>query len=352
MAGIGVAVARCCAMVRGGLAGPLHMRRRDFIGIFGSAAAWPLAARAQQGERMRRIGVLMPYAESDTEAQAGVEAFREAIRKLGWTSGANVQIDERWGAGESDRIRTQARELVNSKPDAILVRSPRALAALQRETRSVPIVFVAVSDPIGAGFVASLSRPGGNITGFSLIEFPVIGKMLELLKQIAPSVARVALVSNPENPSNELYVRAFEAAATSFAVQPITAHVRHPAEIERAIEAFAREPNGGLLIPPDVVVTMHRELFVALAARHRLPAIYSDRALVSSGGLMYYGVERIDLFRRAASYVDRILKGDKPGDLPIQQPTKFELMINVRTARALGLEVPPALLALADEVIE
>jgi putative tryptophan/tyrosine transport system substrate-binding protein len=327
------------------------MRRREFITLLGGAAVgWPLAGRAQQADRVRRIGVLMPFSEADVEGQAGTNAFRQELLRLGWRDGDNVRIDSRWSS-DIDRIRANAIDLVKSQPDVILVRAPRGLTALRQETRTIPIVFVAVSDPVGAGFVTSLARPGGNITGFSLIEFTLIGKLLELLKEIAPNVTRVALI-HTGNPSTNLYVRAFEAAATSFAVQAITSFVRSPDEMERAIEAFAREPNGGLLIPPDVFIAVHRDVFVALAARYRLPAIYSDRSLITAGGLIYYGVERTDLFRRAASYVDRILKGENPGELPVQQPTKFELIINLKTAKALGLTVPPGVLSIADEVIE
>jgi putative ABC transport system substrate-binding protein len=330
------------------------VRRRDFITLLGGAAATlPLAAHAQQPDRIRRIGVLMPYPDTDLEARAAVKVFREELHRLGWTGAAgSVQIDERWSGIELDRMRADAKELVDAKPDVILVRSPSALRELRQITNTVPIVFAAVSDPVRAGFVATLARPGGNITGFSSIEFPVIGKLLDMLKQIAPHVARVALVSNPDNPSNALYASSLEAAAQSFTVQTTIAHVRDPAEIERAIESFAREPNGGLLVPPDVLIMIHRDLFVDLAARHRLPAIYSGRAIVASGGLISYGVDRIELFRQAASYVDRILRGEKPGDLPVQQPIKFEMAINMKAAKALGLDVPVHLQQLADEVIE
>jgi putative ABC transport system substrate-binding protein len=329
------------------------MRRRELITLLGGAAAvWPLAARAQRPDRIRRIGVLMPYPDTDLEARAAVKVFREELHRLGWTGTGSVQIDERWSGIELDRMRADAKELVDAKPDVILVRSPSALRELRQITNTVPIVFAAVSDPVRAGFVATLARPGGNITGFSLIEFPVIGKLLDMLKQIAPHVARVALVSNPDNPSNALYASALEAAARSFTLQTTIAHVRDAAEIEKAIESFARGPNGGLLVPPDVLITIHRDLFVDLAARHRLPAIYSDRAMVASGGLISYGVDRIELFRQAASYVDRILRGEKPGDLPVQQPIKFEMAINMKAAKALGLDVPVHLQQLAEEVIE
>ena len=328
------------------------MRRREFITLLGGAAAWPLAARAQRTERMRRIGVLMPYPVSDIEGLTRVAAFRQELRRLGLADDS-VHVDEYWaGSDDADRIRVRAMELVASKPDVILVSAPRVLKPLQQATSVIPIVFTGVSDPVGAGFVESLARPGGNTTGFTLIEFTVIGKLLETLKQIAPATTRVAMISNPINPSTGLYLRSFEYASTTFAVQHAVFPVRDASEIEHAIEAIATQPNSGILVPPDVTINVHRELVTSLTARHRLPAIYSNRPLVVSGGLMYYGPDIIDQFRRAASYVDRILRGEKPADLPVQQPTKFELVINLKTAKALGLEVPPALLARADEVIE
>jgi len=327
--------------------------RREFIaGLGGVAISLPLATRAQHAERIRRVGVLMPYPANDLEGQARIAAFRQELGKLGWTD-TSIRFDERWaGSDDVNQIRAYATELVDSKPDVILVNSPRALAPLQQATRSIPIVFVGVSDPVAAGFVESLARPGSNITGFTLIEFSVIGKLLEALKQIAPDISRIALISNPINPSTGLYLRSFDSVSSLFAVQPFVFPVHNADEIQRSIEAFASEQNGGLLFPPDITILAHRDLVTALAARHRLPAIYSDRALVVSGGLIYYGAERIDQFRRAASYIDRILRGEKPADLPVQQPIKFELVINLKTAKALGLTVPATLLATADEVIE
>jgi len=329
------------------------MRRRAFITLLGGAAAvWPLAARAQQGAQMRRIGVLMAFAESDSEAQANLTAFRQAFQMLGWTDSRNVRIDYRWGGADPQRIRADAIELVGLKPDVILASSPLVLQPLQQETRSIPIVFVQITDPVGSGFVSSLAHPGGNITGFTTGEFSMYGKSLEVLKEIAPQVTRVAVILNPEQIPQAWMWRAIEAVAPSFRVQLTAAGVHDSAEIERAIDTFARESNGGLIVLPNVPTIAHRDLIVRLAARHRLPAVYSDRHFVSGGGLIAYGNDRADQYRQAASYVDRILRGERPGDLPIQQPTKFELVINLKTAKALGLDVPPTLLARADEMIE
>jgi putative tryptophan/tyrosine transport system substrate-binding protein len=329
------------------------MRRREFITFLGGAAsAWPLAARAQQGERMRRVGVLMNLAEGDSEGQARVAAFREALRKLGWTEGREVQIDYRWFAGDPDRARAYAAELVKLKPDVIFAAASSSLAPLQRETRSVPIVFAQVADPVAAGFVASMARPGGNITGFAQFEYAIGAKWLELLKQIAPQVTRVAIIYDPANPEAKEYLPVIEAAAQSFGVQVFISAVRDAAEIERAIEEFTREPNGGLIPLPTPLMAVHRDLIISLARRHRLPNVFALRYYPMSGGLASYGIDNIELYRRAASYVDRILKGEKPGDLPIQQGTKFELVINLRTAKELGLDPPISLLARTDEVIE
>jgi putative tryptophan/tyrosine transport system substrate-binding protein len=330
------------------------MRRRDFITLLGGAtAAWPLAARTQQtGERVRRIGVLINLAESDPEGQARIAAFREGLGKLGWTEGRQVHIEYRWTAGDPVRARAYAAELVQLKPDVIFAASTTSLAALQPETRSVPIVFAQVADPVGAGFVASLARPGGNITGFAQFEYAIGAKWLELLKQIAPQVTRVAIIYDPTNPETKDYLPVIEAAARSFGVQVSISVVRNAAEIERAIEEFAREPNGGLLPLPSPLMAVRRDLVISLARRHRLPNVYALRYYPINGGLASYGTDNIDLYRRAASYVDRILKGEKPGDLPVQQSTKFELVINLKTARMLGLTVPATLLATADEVIE
>lgn len=329
------------------------MQRRDFITLIGgAAAAWPLAVHAQQPGGMRRIGVLMAFAENDLDAQANITAFRQALQKLGWTDSGNVHIDYRWGAGDPERIRAYAIELVGLKPDVILAVSALVLQPLLQEARSIPIVFTQIGDPVGSGFVASMPHPGGNITGFTPAEFSMQGKKLEILKEVAPRVTRVAVLLNPEQIPQAGMWRAIEDVAPTFRVQLTAAAVRDPAEIERAIDIFARESNGGLIVLPSGLTIVHRGLIIALAARHRLPAVYQYRQFVTDGGLMSYGNDLADQYRQAASYVDRILRGEKPGDLPVQQPTKFELVINLRTAKALGLTVPPTLLDRADEVIE
>jgi ABC-type uncharacterized transport system substrate-binding protein len=330
-----------------------QLKRRDFISLLsGAAAAWPLTARAQQPDRMRRIGVLMVLAESDPEGQAYVAAFQEGLQKLGWTDDRNVRIDTRWGAGEPDRLRAYAAELVGLKPDVIAAGATSALAALQQLTPTIPIVFAQVSDPVHSGFVASLVHPGGNITGFALYEYAMALKWLELLKQIAPRVDRVAVIYDPANIAAAGQLREIETGAPSFGVRLSAFPVRDAGEIERAVEAFAPEPNGGLIVLPNPVTTVHRELIIALAAKHRLPAVYAYRVHVTSGGLASYGVDIRDLYRRAASYVDRILKGEKPADLPVQFATNFVMVINLKTAKALGLDPPISLLARTDEVIE
>jgi len=329
------------------------VKRRDFITLLGGAAVtWPLAARAQQPEGRRRIGVLMNLAERDPESQARIGAFREGLAKLGWTEGRELQIEYRWFAGDSDRARAYAAELVKLKPEVIFAGTTASVVALQRETRSVPIVFAQVADPVGAGFVASLARPGGNITGFANFEYAIGAKWLELLKQIAPQVTRVAIIYDVGNPEVKDYLAVIEAAARSFGVQLSISAVRDTAEIERTIEEFAREPNGGLIPLPTPLMAVHRDLIISLAARHRLPNVYAYRFYPMAGGLASYGIDNIELYRRAASYVDRIFKGEKPGDLPVQQATKFELVINLKTAKALGLDPPISLLARTDEVIE
>jgi putative tryptophan/tyrosine transport system substrate-binding protein len=328
------------------------MRRRDFITLLGGATAWPFAARAQQGERMRRIGVLMAFAENDPDAQANITAFQHALQKLGWTDSGNVHIDYRWGAGDPERIRAYAVELVGLKPDVILAVTALVLQPLRQETRSIPIVFTQIGDPVGSGLVASLPHPGGNITGFTPAEFSMQGKKLEMLKEMAPQITRVAVLFNPEQIPQAGMLRAVEAVAPTVGVQLTAAAVRDAAEIERAIEQFAREPSGGLIVLPSGLTIVHRGLVIALAARYRLPAIYQYRQFVTDGGLISYGNDLADQYQQAASYVDRILRGEKPGDLPVQQPTKFELVINLKTAKALSLDVPPTLLARADEVIE
>lgn len=328
------------------------MERRAFIKLLsGAAAAWPIAAWAQEAARQRRVGILLAYAESDGEFQGRVAAFRQELRRLGWSE-ESLRVDERWAGDDMDRVRAYASELINLKPDAILVGGRRALSVLQEQTRSIPVVFAGLSDPVAQGIVTSLARPGGNITGFSNFELSVFGKMLETLKQMVPNCTRVALIFNPDNATGVLVSRTFEALASALAVQASVVPVHDPSQIERAIESFAREPNGGLFFPPDVTLYIHRKLAIGQVARQRLPAIYSDSVMVKAGGLMSYAPDRIDILRRAASYVDRILRGEKPGDLPVQQPTKLELVINLKTAKALGLEVPPTLLARADEVIE
>jgi len=330
------------------------MRRREFIaGIGGTVAApvlWPVAARAQQDGRIRRIGVLMGSTEE--QAESVVAAFEQGLHGYGWMEGSNVRIDYRWSAGNTDRIRANVAEILSLKPDIVLINGARVLAAMQEATRTVPLVFVATIDPVAQGVIASLARPGGNATGFSTFEFSLIGKMLEALKQIAPHTAQAALFLHRDNPESNFYMKLLHTAAPSFAVKPIAAPVGDRAEIERAIESLARDPNSGFLAPPDIFLTTHRELIVQLATLHRLPAVYSGPIPVRQGGLVSYGVDGDDLFRRAAGYIDRVLKGAKPADLPVQAPTKFQLVINLKTAKALGFEVPPTLLSIADEVIE
>jgi ABC-type uncharacterized transport system substrate-binding protein len=329
------------------------MRRREFV-IFlggGAAAAWPLAARAQQSNRLRVVGVLLAMAPDDPEAQLRIKAFEAGLRELGWTEGRNLRLEYRWAVGDA-ALRKQAAELVGLAPDLILATSTPALAALRQE-KTLPIVFVQVTDPIGGGFVPNLARPGGSLTGFTSFEFTIGSKWLEALKHVAPAVTRVALIFNPDTaPFAHLFWQPVEDAAPSFDVEPMQAPVRDVGEIERTIAAFARNANGGLMVLPDVSTTNHRDLIIALAARHRLPAVYPYRYFATSGGLMSYGSDLADVYRRAASYVDRILKGAVPGDLPVQAPAKFEFVINLKTANALGLTVPPRWLGRADEVIE
>jgi putative tryptophan/tyrosine transport system substrate-binding protein len=329
------------------------MKRRDFITLLGgAAAAWPLAASAQQQERMRRIGVLMGQGEDDPEAQARVAAFEQGLQQLGWSDGRNVRIDRRWAAGDAGRTRRYAAELIALAPDVILAPGSFAIGSLLQASRSVPIVFVHVPDPVGAGFVESLARPGGNATGFILFEYATSAKWLELLKQIAPGLTRVAVFRDPTLTSGTGQFAAIQALAPSLGVEVSPVNVRDAGEIERAIAAFARSPNGGLILTGSALSQVHRQTIVALAARHKLPAIYYERFVVAEGGLMSYGPRLVDQFQRAAGYVDRILKGEKPADLPVQAPTKYELVINLKTAKALGLTVPDSLLARADEVIE
>jgi ABC-type uncharacterized transport system substrate-binding protein len=328
------------------------MRRREFVILLGgsTAAAWPLAARAQN--RLRVVGVLLAMAPDDPEAQLRIKAFEAGLRELGWTEGRNLRLEYRWAVGDATLLRKQATELVSLAPDLILATSTPVLAALRQE-KTLPIVFVQVTDPIGGGFVPNLARPGGSLTGFTSFEFTIGSKWLEALKHVAPAVTRVALIFNPDTaPFAHLFWQPVEAAAPSFDVEPMQAPVRDIGEIEHTIAAFARHASGGLMVLPDVSTTNHRDLIIALAARHRLPAVYPYRYFATSGGLMSYGSDLADIYRRAASYVDRILKGAVPGDLPVQAPTKFEFVINLKTANALGLTVPPRWLGRADEVIE
>jgi putative ABC transport system substrate-binding protein len=326
------------------------MRRREFITLLGGvAAAWPLATRAQQPERVRRIGVLIGAADSP-DIKANVGAFLQVLTQLGWTDGRNLRIDTRWA---TDELRRHAAELAALAPDVLVAASGTATAApLLQATRTVPIVFVVVVDPIGAGFVASLARPGGNATGFTMFEYGLSGKWLELLKQIAPGVTRAAVLRDPSIASGIGQFAAVQAVAPSFGVELSPVDVRDAPEIERAVTAFVQSGNGGLIVTPSPVANRYRDLIATLAARHRLPAVYGSRQYVAAGGLMSYGPDLIDQFRRAAGYVDRILKGEKPAELPVQTPTKYELVINMRTAKALGLDVPATVLARADEVIE
>ena len=330
------------------------MRRRDFIrGLGGAAATWPLAVRAQQDERVRRIGVLVASPADDAEVQVRLAAFKEGLAQLGWTEGRNVRIDTRWASTNADDLRKHAAELAASTPDVLVGASgTTTAAALLQATRTVPIVFAIVVDPVGAGFVASLARPGGNATGFTLFEYGMSGKWLELLKQIAPGVTRAAVLRDPAIASGIGQFGAVQAVAPSLRLELSPVDVRDAPEIERAVTAFAGIENGGLVVTASPSSTVHRELIIALAARHKLPAVYFQRFYVASGGLMSYGPDQIDQFRRAAGYVDRILKGEKPADLPVQAPTRYELVVNLKTAKALGLTVPPSLLARADEVIE
>jgi putative tryptophan/tyrosine transport system substrate-binding protein len=329
------------------------MRRREFITLLGgTAAAWPVAARAQQGQRMRRIGVLMFQAADDPEAHARNAAFLQGLQEAGWAVGRNMRIDSRWGAGDNDRTRRYAAELVALAPDVILASGSATLGSLQQVTRTVPIVFAAVADAVGGGFVESLARPGGNITGFELFEYSIGGKWLETLKQIAPSVTRVAVIRDATLVSGGGQLGAIQSVAPSFGVQLSPVNLRDAGEIDRTVADFARVPNGGLILTASGLAVVHRDLIITLAARHKLPTIYWDRFYVTAGGLISYGPDSIDTFRRAASYVDRILKGEKPADLPVQVPTKYETAVNLKTAKALGLEIPPMLLARVEEVIE
>jgi putative tryptophan/tyrosine transport system substrate-binding protein len=330
-----------------------HIGRRKFLATLGgAAAAWPLAARGQQPDRMRRIGVLMNLAADDPEGQARLAAFLQGLQEAGWAVGRNAQIDIRWSAGDADNSRHYAAELVALAPDVILASASAAMGSLQQATRTVPIVFVSIVDPVGAGFAESLARPGGNATGFMSYEYSLSGKWLELLKEIAPSVTRAAVLRDPAVGSGTGQYAIIQAVAQSLGVELRPMDVRDPGEIERAIVAFAQVPNGGLIVVGAPSAGVHRNLIVTLAARHQLPTVYPFSYFVRSGGLIAYGPDQVPPYRRAAGYVDRILKGAKPADLPVQAPTKYELVINLKTAKALGLEIPQTVLARADEVIE
>jgi putative ABC transport system substrate-binding protein len=331
----------------------LNVRRREFITLLGGAAAgWPLAARAQQPERMRRVGVLLNTAADDMVFQARVGAFLQGLALLGWTIGHNVRIEVRWSGGKADETRRYATELAALAPDVILAHGVSSVRPLLQATRTVPIVFPIASDPVGAGLVDSLARPGGNATGFMSFEYTLSGKWLELLKDIAPGVTRVAVLQDPTQGGGSSAFAVIQAAAPSLGVEVTPVNLRDAPEIERALADFARTSNGGLIVTGSALSNVHHKLIITLAARHKLPAIYLERSFAAGGGLISYGSDYIDHYRRAAGYVDRILRGEKPADLPVQAPTKYELVINLKTAKALGLEVPPTLLARADEVIE
>jgi ABC-type uncharacterized transport system substrate-binding protein len=328
------------------------MRRREFITLFGGAAVWPLVARAQQAEQVRRIGVLLPASAEDAQFQARLAAFHQVLALLGWTIGRNVRIDTRWATGSVANIRKHAAELAAVAPDVILAFGTSTVGALMQATQTVPIVFAVVADPVGSGFVDSLARPGGNVTGFMNFEYSMSGKWLELLKEIAPSVTRAAVLRDATQGSGTGQFAAVQAVAPSLRVEVNPVNIRDAGEIERAVASIARSPNGGLIITASGSAVGHRDLIIMLAARHKLPTVYYERFFVAAGGLVSYGPDQIDQFQRGAGYVDRILKGEKPADLPVQAPTKFELVINLKTAKALGLTLSPQMLVRADEVIE
>jgi putative ABC transport system substrate-binding protein len=328
------------------------IRRREFIAGLGSAAAWPLAARAQQGDRVRRIGVLMVGDENDPAYKRGASALPQALAGLGWTDGRNVRMDLRWGGDDINRTRALAQELVGLQPDIIVTYGSPATAAVQRETPTIPIVFAGASDPVATGIVPRLNRPGGNITGFAALEASLGGKWLELLSEIAPGLKRAAFMFNPDRVIASAYMPSLETAARSLKVELIITPVHSDAEIETATIALGREPGGGLVVMPDAFTFVHRAPIISAAARNQVPAVYAESDFARDGGLFSYGVDRVDTIRRAASYVDRILRGEKPGDLPVQFPTKFEMVVNRKTATALGLAIPPSILLRADEVIE
>jgi putative ABC transport system substrate-binding protein len=330
------------------------MKRRAFITLIGGAAVWPVTARAQQGDRVRHIGVLMGPDENDPVSKTYVSAFTQALADLGWTDGRNVRMDLRWGRTDINRIRALAQELVGLQPDIIVTSTTSPTAAVQQETRAIPIVFASVPDPVASGIVARLDRPNGNVTGFAIFEASLGGKWLELLSEIAPGLKRAAIMFNPDaNPVlKDLYLSSLETATRSLKVEPIISPVHSDVEIETAINALGREPGGGLVVIPSVFVNAHRAPIISAAARNNLPAVYTSSYFARDGGLLSYGVDQVDLFRRAATYVDRILRGEKPGDLPVQLPTKYEMVVNLKTAKVLGLTVPQSILLRADEVIE
>ena len=330
------------------------MRRREFVTLLGGAAvAWPLSARAQQPDRIRRVGVLMGLAEDDPDSKTRLGAFRQGLEKLGWSEGRNIHLDVRFALPANEQqVQMLVKELLALSPDVIVAQSTAPTAAFRRESRNVPIVFIAVGDPIGAGFIANLARPGGNLTGLTLYDGSVTGKWLEMLKEIDPRVTRAAFIINPKTSSFPLLARETETMAQSLAIELTLSTIENAGDIGRVIESFASLPNGGLVFPPDATTSAHRDLVVALAARYRLPAVYAWRYFVTAGGLMSYGIEFVDQFRQAASYVDRILRGSSPAELPVQAPTKYQTVLNLKTAMALGLTVPPGLLVAADEVIE
>ena len=330
------------------------MRRREFITLLGgTATVWPLAVHAQQSDRVRRVGILMSAAESDNDAQAGIAVFRQTLEQSGWSGARNLQIESRWGNADPVRIAALAKELVGLSPDILVAYATPAVKALQQETRSIPIVFLTVTDPLGQGLVASLAHPGGNITGFAVFEFSLGSKWLEILKQISPRIARVSIIFNPETaPYYPLYLRSIEQGASSFGVELNAVQIHNEADIEPTLGVLARDPDAGLIVLPDSFNIVHRAKIVELVNQHRLPAVYFFLNFARDGGLVAYGPDEIELFRRTASYVDRIFKGDSPGDLPVQHPTKFNMLVNLRTAKTLGFTIPPLLLASADEVIE
>jgi putative ABC transport system substrate-binding protein len=328
------------------------VKRREFISLLGGAAAWPLAARAQQGERVRRVGVLMPHVQNSSVGPPRIAALSQELQRLGWSVGSNLALDVRWAGPFAPGIRKQAAELVAAAPDVILANGSVAVGPLLEATRTVPIVFVIVPDPVGGGFVDNLARPGGNATGFLQFEYGLSGKWLELLKQIAPGVTRAAIMRDPTSPTGTGQFGAIQSVAPALGVDISPLGMSNAPEIERAVGAFARAPNGGLIVTGSALAQLHGDLIITLAARHKLPAVYFERAFVAAGGLVSYGPDLVDQFRRAAAYVDRILKGEKPADLPVQAPTNYETTLNLKTAKALGLDIPPTVLARADEVIE